>query len=236
MGILEDQLARILAASFIVTFAIFGAMFLHSLLFGTLCLHISTGFMKFERRSLGRAFKTNFGLLVFSLVFYAVAYIAQSNVDSIPPLGRWVSIGIILTICFVPTLIIMMGYGCSFIAALVVSVLKGAVESALGTLLLIFLVVTLIAVAPESSKTDNSAEVKPHRAPIQVQVQTSVADNDQTLDLLVGKTFDKLQTKNNETLLDARVIRKENGKFVIRHKTGIARVNAEDILTNGEED
>lgn len=229
-----DVFNTVFGAGVTIILVIIGTMALFSLVFGALCLHIATGLLRFDRRSFGRAFKTHFGLIVFSLLVYAGTRLMGLNPEDTPALdpgmGRWIVIGILVLVCFVPPLIVKAGYNCSFIAALVVGVLTGIVESALGTLLLFGLVITLIAVTPVNSKTDAVTDREAHSAPTQIHAETNAAPHDEELDRLVGQSFDTLRTQTAGMLLDVRVMRRENGKFVVRHRSGIARVDAVDLL------
>jgi len=220
--------------------AVIGVMALFALLFGALCLHISTGLLRFDRRSFGKAFSTHFALIVFALlVFFGTrlaGLIPKHASDVGQGMGRWIVIGILALICVGPPLIVKAAYNCSFMGALVVGVLTGFVESALGTVLLFGLVIALIAVAPEKPKPDSHPEpdVRPSHA--QVQSETKTASRNEDLDALVGKSFKTLRSQSAGELLDARVVRRENGVFVIRHKSGIARVAAGDLLRITEEE
>ena len=229
------------AAGLTILAIIIGVMVLFSLLFGALCLHLSTKLLGFRDQSFRRAFLTHLLLALLSLGMWGLSHAlnASSSEGGAEPLRWWV-FALLLVLALGPTLIVKSAYNCSFIAALIATFLTGIVESALGVVLMLGLVATLVVATPVIANQSAAPEPAPVSPATELAAEESDADAEaareqlRKLNALVGRSFETLETGHYGTLSGVSVTRREGGSFVVRHSKGIARISGKELLRSVE--
>jgi hypothetical protein len=129
----------------VILLVLAAVMTLFSLLFGALCLHLSAKLLGVRGASYGHAFKTHVFLALLSIVLAIAAQLGTGLGPSSAMLPGVLAIGLLVAAFILPTLVVQSAYQTSFFGALVICILTGVVETAIGLAAAFGLVMAVIA-------------------------------------------------------------------------------------------
>ena len=128
-----------------ILLAMAAVMMLFSLLFGGLCLHLSTKLLGVRGASYGHAFKTHALLVLLAAVLAGAARFCSGMTDANAMMSGGFAVVLLIAAFLLPTLIVQSAYRSSFLGALVICLLTAVVETAIGMAAAFALAMAVIA-------------------------------------------------------------------------------------------